>query len=134
MSAPPAVRMQRAIRDRGLLAQVRARGEYFEQALRERFARHPHVGNVRGRGLFWGVELVVDRAKKEPFDPALKLHAKLKAAAMAEGMLCYPMGGAVDGRRGDHVLLAPPFIVSEVQLEEIVDKLARAMDAVIPAA
>ena len=125
-----ALAVQRAIRDRGLLAQVRARGEYFEQALRERFARHPHVGNVRGRGLFWGVELVADRAKKEPFDPALKLHAKLKAAAMAEGMLCYPMGGAVDGWRGDHVLLAPPFIVSEAQLDEIVDKLAHAIGVV----
>ncbi|MGA0032670.1 MAG: aspartate aminotransferase family protein [Burkholderiales bacterium] len=128
-----ALAVQRTIRERGLLAQVRARGAYFEQALRVRFAEHPHVGNIRGRGLFWGVELVADRATKEPFDPALQLHAKLKAAAMAEGMLCYPMGGAVDGRRGDHVLLAPPFIVSEAQLDEIVDKLERAIDAVIPA-
>ncbi|MBX3661198.1 MAG: aspartate aminotransferase family protein [Burkholderiales bacterium] len=129
-----ALAVQRVVRERGLVAQVRARGDYFERALRERFADHPHIGDIRGRGLFRGVELVADRAGKATFDPALKLHARLKAAAMAEGMLCYPMGGAADGTRGDHVLLAPPFIVSEAQLDEIVDKLARALDAVLRAA
>lgn len=126
-----ALAVQRAIRERGLLAQVRARGTYFEQQLRARFAKHPHVGDIRGRGLFWGVELVADRADKTTFDPALRVYAKLKAAAMAEGLLCYPMGGAADGKRGDHVLLAPPFIVSETQLDEITDKLARAIDSAI---
>jgi hypothetical protein len=126
-----ALAVQRAIRERGLLAQVRARGAYFEELLRARFAEHPHVGDIRGRGLFWGVELVADRVSKATFDPALKLHAKLKAAAMAEGLLCYPMGGAADGRRGDHVLLAPPFIVSEAHLDGIVDALDRALNAAI---
>jgi adenosylmethionine-8-amino-7-oxononanoate aminotransferase len=88
------------------------------------------LADIRGRGLFRGVELVAERAGKVTFDPALKLHAKLKAAAMVEGMLCYPMGGAADGTRGDHVLLAPPFIVSEAQLDEIVEKLARAVKVV----
>ncbi len=124
-----ALAVQRALRERGLLAQVRARGAYFEQQLRARFAEHPHVGDIRGRGLFWGVELVVDRATRLTFDPALKLHAKLKSAAMAEGLLCYPMGGAADGKRGDHVLLAPPFIVSESHLDEIVSTLGRAIQA-----
>lgn len=123
-----ALAVQRAVRERGLLAQVRERGAYFERALRMRLAQHPHVGDIRGRGLFWGVEFVADRATKVPFDPALKLHARLKVAAMAEGLLCYPMGGSADGRRGDHVLLAPPFIVSESQLDEIADKLAVAID------
>jgi adenosylmethionine-8-amino-7-oxononanoate aminotransferase len=126
-----ALAVQRAVRERGLLAQVRARGAYFEQRLRARFAEHPHVGDIRGRGLFRGVELVADRATRAPFDPARRLHAKLKAAAMAEGLLCYPMGGVVDGQRGDHVLLAPPFIVGESHLDEITDKLARAIDAAI---
>ena len=125
-----ALAVQRVLRERGLVAQVRARGDYFERALRERFAAHPHVGDIRGRGLFWGVELVADRASKACFDPVQKIHARLKAAAMAEGMLCYPMGGAADGTRGDHVLLAPPFIVSEAQLDEIVRKLVRAVKVV----
>ncbi len=126
-----ALAVQHAVRERGLLAQVRARGAYFEQQLRARFAEHPHVGDIRGRGLFWGVELVEGRANKMSFDPVLKLHAKLKAAAMQEGLLCYPMGGAADGKRGDHVLLAPPFIVTESHLDEITDKLAQAIDTAI---
>ncbi len=126
-----ALAVQRAVRERGLLAQVRARGAYFENQLRTTFAEHPHVGDIRGRGLFWGVELVADRAGKTPFDPALKLHARIKSAGMQEGLLCYPMDGAADGKRGDHVLLAPPFIVSESQLDEIVAKLAAAIDTAI---
>ncbi len=126
-----ALAVQRAVRERGLLAQVRARGAYFENRLRTTFAEHPHVGDIRGRGLFWGVELVADRAGKTPFDPVLKLHARIKSAGMQEGLLCYPMGGAADGKRGDHVLLAPPFIVSESQLDEIVAKLAAAIDTAI---
>ncbi len=129
-----ALAVQRAVRERGLLAQVRARGAYFEKQLRTRFAEHPHVGDIRGRGLFWGVELVADRAGKTPFDPALKLHARIKAAGMQEGLLCYPMGGAADGKRGDHVLLAPPFIVSESHLDEIVGALERAINTGITAA
>lgn len=126
-----ALAVQRAIRERGLLDHVRRRGAQFETKLRERFARHPHVGDIRGRGLFWGVELVADRASKAPFDAAKRVQAKVKAAAMAEGLLCYPMGGTVDGRQGDHVLLAPPFIVEETHLDEIATKLARAIDTAI---
>ena len=129
-----ALAVQRAVRERGLLAQVRARGAYFEQQLRARFAEHPHVGDIRGRGLFWGVELVADRAGKTPFDPAMRLHARIKAAGMQEGLLCYPMGGAADGKRGDHVLLAPPFIVSEAHLDEIVGALDRTIKTAIAAA
>ena len=86
--------------------------------------QHPHVGNVRGRGLFLGVELVGDRSTKEPLDPARKLAARIKREAMEDGLLCYPMGGA----RGDHVLLAPPFILQDTDIAEIVDKLSRAID------
>ena len=86
-------------------------GALLEQRLIERFGNHRHVGDIRGRGLFRGIELVADRATKAPFDPALKLHARVKAAALERGLACYPAGGTVDGVRGDHVLLAPPYIV-----------------------
>jgi adenosylmethionine-8-amino-7-oxononanoate aminotransferase len=112
-----------------LIEQVRSRGAYLEQRLRETFANHPYVGDLRGRGLFRGIELVADRTTKKPFDPELKLHAKVKSEAMNEGLLCYPMGGTIDGVTGDHVLLAPPFICTEAQIDEIVDKLARAIDS-----
>ena len=75
------------------------------------------------------VEFVQDRASKQPFDPALKINARIKAEAMKLGLLCYPMGGTLDGVRGDHVLIAPPYIVSEAQLDELADKLGRAVDA-----
>jgi adenosylmethionine-8-amino-7-oxononanoate aminotransferase len=82
--------------------------------------------------MFRGLELVADRDTKAPFDPGLGLHKALKAAAFEAGLICYPMGGTIDGRRGDHVLLAPPFIVTEDQIGELVDKLSTAMQAVLP--
>jgi len=122
-----------AILNRDLLPQVRARGDTLEAALNGMFGQHPHVGDIRGCGLFRGIELVEDRATKTSFDPARKLHAKIKTAAMNEGLICYPAGGTVDGRRGDHVLLAPPFIISEGQIDELVGKLARAIDTALAA-
>ena len=102
-----------------------------EQAPGERLGPHPHVGDIRGRGLFVGVELVASRATKQPFDPKLRLNARIKAQAMSAGLLVYPMGGTIDGQRGDHVLLAPPFIVSASQVDQIVDLLAFAIDRAI---
>jgi adenosylmethionine-8-amino-7-oxononanoate aminotransferase len=115
----------------GFLAGVRRRGERLRAALEARFAGHPHAGDLRGRGLFQALELVADRATREPFDPALQLHARVKREAMARGLLCYPMGGTIDGRRGDHVLLAPPFIAEEGQLEEAAAILGAAVDAAV---
>src|SRR5690606_38019410 len=89
----------------------------------------PYVGDIRGRGLFIGVELVEDRSSKKPFDPSLKLHARVKAAAMAEGLMIYPSGGTVDGSAGDHVLIAPPFIIGEDGVAMIVDRFAAALSA-----
>lgn len=117
----------------GLLDQVKARGEALAAALHSAFGQHPHVGDIRGRGLFRGVELVEDRVTKASFDPVRKVHARVKAAAMDEGLICYPAGGTVDGRLGDHVLLAPPFIISETQIDELVGKLSRAIDRAIAA-
>ncbi len=109
--------------DDGLLAQVRTLGAYMEKQLVAALGQHPNVGDIRGRGLFWGVELVADRAAKTPFDPALKLAPKIKKAAFARGLMCYPMQGTIDGQHGDHVLLAPPFIMQMAQVDEMVDKL-----------
>jgi adenosylmethionine-8-amino-7-oxononanoate aminotransferase len=106
-------------------------GDRLSDALEERFGNHHHVGDIRGRGLFRAIELVADRATKEPFDPARKLHAKVKREAMARGLMCYPMGGTIDGARGDHVLLAPPFIVTERDIDTIVDRLGEAVEAAL---
>jgi len=126
-----ALAVQRVIERDGLLARVRERGARFHAILHNRFDTHAHIGEVRGRGLFAGLELVHDRATKEPFDPAHQLHARVKREAMARGLLVYPSGGTVDGRRGDHVLLAPPFIVDEEHLELIATRLHEAIDAAI---
>jgi adenosylmethionine-8-amino-7-oxononanoate aminotransferase len=128
-----ALAVQHAIEEDGLLARVRAMGEKLETALLERFGNHRHVGDIRGRGLFRGIELVHDRASKEPFPAEAQLNARVKAAAMELGLMCYPMGGTVDGRKGDHVLLAPPFIVDESHIGEMVDKLGVAIDRSIEA-
>jgi adenosylmethionine-8-amino-7-oxononanoate aminotransferase len=120
--------VQETIGRDNLLANVRDMGALLRRRLGERFGNHPHVGDIRGRGLFQAVELVEDRSTKAPFNPANKLHAKVKKAAMARGLVVYPMGGTIDGTRGDHVLLAPPFIVTSDQVGEIVDRLGSAID------
>jgi adenosylmethionine-8-amino-7-oxononanoate aminotransferase len=129
-----ALAVQRVIARDGLVACVRTLGASLERKLADRFRDHPHVGDVRGRGLFRGVELVRDRASKAPFDPARQTHARVKREAMARGLMTYPMGGTIDGAHGDHVVLAPPFIAEESHLDEIVDKLEAAIDAAIASA
>ncbi len=126
-----ALAVQRVIERDDLLAQVQTRGARFEQLLRGRLGTHPNVGDIRGRGLFYGIELVADRGTKAPFDPVRQLHAKVKRAGMARGLMTYPMGGTLDGRQGDHILLAPPFIVTEAELATIVERLAEAIDAAL---
>jgi adenosylmethionine-8-amino-7-oxononanoate aminotransferase len=126
-----ALAVQRVIERDDLLAAVRRQGASLSERLRSQFGEHPHVGDIRGRGLFLACELVADRASKEPFDPTLRLHARVKAEAMARGLMVYPMGGTIDGRRGDHVLLAPPFIVTDADLDVIVERLRGALDAAI---
>lgn len=128
-----ALAVQRRLHEDGLLVRVAPLGEALDTRLRAEFGRHPNVGDIRGRGLFRGIELVADRETKKPFDPTLRVHARLKQAALSQGLMCYPMGGTVDGARGDHVLLAPAFIVQEAQLDELVEKLARALDSTLSA-
>uniref|UniRef100_UPI00261F9A1F aminotransferase class III-fold pyridoxal phosphate-dependent enzyme n=1 Tax=Pelagibius sp. TaxID=1931238 RepID=UPI00261F9A1F len=126
-----ALAVQRTIEADDLLANVHRQGAALRAALESRFGNHHHIGDIRGRGLFIGLELVADRGGKEPFDPALKLHARIKKQAMEEGLICYPAGGTADGQRGDHVLLAPPFIIETEQVDELVDKLGRAIDGAL---
>ncbi len=121
--------VQTVIKRDNLLANVRAQGAHLARRLGETFGNHHHVGDIRGRGLFQAIEIVADRGSKEPFDPALKLHARIKAEAMARGLMVYPSGGTADGTRGDHVLIAPPFIVDAETIDTIVERLAEAVDA-----
>ena len=129
LACAAALAVQRVIRRDDLLANVREQGAYLSRRLKERFGNHPFVGDVRGRGLLQGLELVADRDTKQTFDPKLKLHARVKREAMARGLMVYPMGGTVDGARGDHVLLAPPFIVDAPLVDTIVERLGEAIDA-----
>jgi adenosylmethionine-8-amino-7-oxononanoate aminotransferase len=122
-----ALAVQKRLHDDGLLKKVTPMGAALERKLREAFENHPRVGDIRGRGLFRAIELVADRASKTPFDPKLRMHARVKRKALQAGLMCYPMGGTLDGVQGDHVLLAPPFIVDETQLDELVDKLGEAI-------
>ncbi len=133
VAAAAALAVQKIIRRDRLVEAVRERGNLLMRLLRERFADRPAVGDIRGRGLLVALELVEDRASKRPFDPALRLHARVKAEAMRQGLLVYPMGGTIDGVRGDHVLLAPPFIATDAELGEITHRLAAALAAAIPA-
>ncbi|MBF9059455.1 aspartate aminotransferase family protein [Rhodobacterales bacterium HKCCSP123] len=120
-----------AMLDRGLIPRVAEQGEKLHQRLMDRFSQHPHVGELRGRGLFRGIELVEDRDTKAPFDPSMGVAAKIKKAAFDVGLICYPMSGTIDGRTGDHILLAPPFIIEDAQLDELTDKLDTALSAAI---
>jgi adenosylmethionine-8-amino-7-oxononanoate aminotransferase len=131
MAAAAGLAVQQVIRRDNLLANVVAMGDHLQRRLEERFANHHHVGDIRGRGLFRGVELVADRGSKQPFAPESKLNAVIKREAMARGLMVYPMGGTIDGVRGDHVLLAPPFIVNREQVDAIVERLGDAVDAAI---
>lgn len=131
MAAAAGLAVQDVIQKHHLLDNVVHMGELLNRRLRERFDNHLHVGDIRGRGLFRAIEIVAKRSDKSPFDPALKVHAAVKREAMARGLMVYPMGGTIDGARGDHVLLAPPFIINAGHVEMIVERLGDAIDASI---
>jgi adenosylmethionine-8-amino-7-oxononanoate aminotransferase len=126
-----ALAVQKVIERDGLLARVQEAGTRLQGLLQSRLGGHPNVGDIRGRGLFWGVELVQDRLQKTPFDPKLRLHARIKREAFSRGLMVYPMGGTVDGRYGDHVLLAPPFITSDAELGLIAERLHEAIETAL---
>jgi adenosylmethionine-8-amino-7-oxononanoate aminotransferase len=126
-----ALEVQRIIREENLLANVQAMGARLEAGLTERFGNHPHVGDIRGRGLFRALEFVADRTTRAPFDPARGIGARFKAAGLANGIALYPSSGTIDGVRGDHVIVAPPYIATAAQIDEIVDRLGRTVDAAV---
>jgi adenosylmethionine-8-amino-7-oxononanoate aminotransferase len=134
MAAAAGLAVQEIIRRDNLLADVVEMGDRLQRRLEDRFGNHHHVGDIRGRGLFRGIEFVADRSSKEPFAPGLKLNARIKREAMQRGLMVYPMGGTIDGVRGNHVLLAPPFIVNGEQIDTIVERLGDAVDAAIASA
>ncbi|MDY0883516.1 aspartate aminotransferase family protein [Dongia soli] len=126
-----ALAVQKVIAEEGLLAQVREQGAKLTARLQDRFGQHPHIGDIRGRGLFLGLELVADRESKACFDPAKRIWLKIRQTAMEQGLMCYPSGGCVDGRNGDHIVLAPPYNITDSQLDELVDKLSLAIGQVL---
>jgi adenosylmethionine-8-amino-7-oxononanoate aminotransferase len=126
-----ALAVQKVIKEEGLLANVRRLGGMLETKLQDRFGNHHHVGDIRGRGLFQCIELVKDRATKETFDPKHKLNQEINREMMARGLILYPMGGTIDGKHGDHIILAPPYNLKDELLDEIVDKLGQSVDAAI---
>ena len=132
VAAASALAVQRAIRDRGLLANVQTRGAQLKDALNAQLGAHPHVGDIRGRGLFLALELVADRDTKQAFDPSVRLNQSLKNAAFEEGLLLYTMGGTIDGRNGDHLVLAPPYTVTASEVDEITHRLKAALESVLP--
>jgi adenosylmethionine-8-amino-7-oxononanoate aminotransferase len=131
LACAAALEVQRVIDDEQLLDRVKILGAQLERRLTERFGNHRHVGDIRGRGLFQAIELVADRATRAPFDPALKLNQRIKAIAFEGGLGCYPAGGCMDGRSGDHVLLAPPYIATSEDIDMIVDRLGQAVDSAL---
>jgi adenosylmethionine-8-amino-7-oxononanoate aminotransferase len=130
VAAAGSLAVMREMLERDLVSYVRTHGDTLQSLLEARLGQHRFVGDIRGRGFFRGVELVQDRGTKTPFDPALGLAGKLKKAAFNEGLLCYPMPGARDGKLGDHILLAPPFIATVDELEGMVERLAVAIETV----
>jgi adenosylmethionine-8-amino-7-oxononanoate aminotransferase len=123
-----ALAVQTVISEEKLLENVVTMGKLFETKLHETFDMHPHVGDIRGRGLFWGVELVSDKIGKQPFAADFRLHSRIKQCAMDAGLICYPGGGTIDGVSGDHIMLAPPFIINSDHALEIINKLHTAID------
>ena len=134
MGHPVAAAAAKAVLDRliddKLVDRAAMMGDKLRAALDTAFGQHPHIGDIRGRGLFLGLEIVADRDSKRPFDPDRAVHKALKSAAFQAGLICYPMGGTIDGQRGDHILLAPPFIIDGSHVDELVTKLGTAFETV----
>lgn len=130
VAAAAALAVQQTIAEEDLLSNVAQMGARLRQSLYDRLGAHPYLGDIRGRGLLQAFELVADREAKTPFDPSLKIHEQIKDAAMRLGLMIYPNAGCVDGVRGDHVLIAPPFNVTPAEVDKIVDLLGQTVDAV----
>lgn len=107
------------------------KGEYLKSQSKATLGQHPNVGDIRGRGLFVGIEFIASQEDKSPFDPAMNIAGNLKKNAFKSGLACYPAQGTIDGKAGDHVLLAPPFIITNDEIDMLVERLAMAISATI---
>ncbi|KIN60130.1 Aminotransferase, class III [Sulfitobacter noctilucae] len=123
-----AMAVMQEIEDRDLLTDVRRLGQRLESGLRSRLHQNPQVGDIRGRGLFWTVEIVADRVSKTPFDVSLNMAGRILKATLEAGVICYPSQGCADGTSGDHVLLAPCFTSTNAEIDLIVDVMASAIE------
>ena len=133
LACAAALEVQRIVQNQNLVENVRHMGIYLEALLRERIADHPHVGDIRGRGIFWAIEFVANKETKAPLDPVLKVAERLHDKSMKPSYdiaLFHATGSANNGWAGDHVLLAPPYIVDRSDVEEIVDRVARVVEDV----
>lgn len=133
LAAAGALEVQRIIREEKLIENVARLAPVLEGALNDRFGNHPHIGEIRGRGFFWALEFVRDRATKQPYAPSVNFTEHLKKAALEAGVLIYPSNGTVDGVNGDHVIIAPPFNTTEAEIAEIVDRLGTTVDRTLAA-
>ncbi|SMP17883.1 aspartate aminotransferase family protein [Shimia sagamensis] len=131
-AAAAALAVAKRLIDDGVAASVAPMGAKLVDELKTVFGHHPNIGDVRGRGLFLGLEIVKNRETKEPFETELAIPARLKSAAFEAGLICYPMGGTIDGKLGAHVLLAPPFIMETSHIDLIVGTLEKALSKVLP--
>ena len=126
-----AIAVQNIIARDGLLARVTANEARLKDGLAEALHGVDAIGDIRGRGHFICTELVADRTSKRPFDAGRQLFIKIRAQAMQNGLICYPVGGNVDGTSGDIVILAPPYNCTDAELTEIVDKTAKSIRQVL---
>lgn len=126
-----ALKVQQIIERDKLLDNVKKMGKKLHDVLHDTFDNHPHVGDIRGRGLFYGIEIVWDKKTKEPFEPEKEIAKKIKAEAMNNGLMCYPMAGTIDGKLGDHILLAPPYITKDSHIEELIEKLKKTTKSIL---
>lgn len=131
VAAAAALAVMNELIENQLVDRVHQKAEFLQSRLHAHFAQHPNVGDIRGRGFFWGLEFVADKDTRSPFDPNLKLAANFKKAAFSEGLICYPMPGTRDGKNGDHILLAPPFIASDDELEDAIQRLKTAVSKIL---
>lgn len=130
------VAVQKIVQERNLMANVRAMGAILERRLQETIGHHPHVGDIRGRGLFWGVEFVQDRSTKRPFPAAANVAAQLNDLGLTEdySIVVYPGSGTADGIAGDHIIIAPPYDVTADDIEHIVKTVSRLIEDFFSAA
>ena len=133
LACAAALAVQTAIREDNLLEAVRQQGERLQTGLEAALGQHPHVGDIRGRGLLRALEFVADRETKAPFDPTRKINQAVKRAAMDRGVMVYPMAGTIDGVRGDHIVLAPPYVTTDADIDAIVAAVADAVPAAFAA-